>query len=211
MRNAIRRFAPNKSVPHHAGLLHHLSIVLFLLLPMGVGSGTATAQAQTRAYVTNNSSSTVSVIDTATSTVVATIPFGQLPFDIAITPDGTQAYVTPLGFNSAKTVSVVNIATNTVATILVGVNPLEVAITPDGTRAYVTNNFSDTFGRYEGDSDLYLVGLWQAAVRLVLRGYVSLAPALAWNPPSGYAEAFYCRKLVLRIDLIKFGSEDCIC
>ena len=34
MRNAIRVFAPNKSVSHHAGLLHHLSIVLFLLLPM---------------------------------------------------------------------------------------------------------------------------------------------------------------------------------
>jgi uncharacterized repeat protein (TIGR03803 family) len=28
MRTAIRLFAPNKSVPHHAGLLHHLSIVL---------------------------------------------------------------------------------------------------------------------------------------------------------------------------------------
>jgi len=44
-----------------------LLLVLFLLLSMGVGLGTATAQAQSRAYVTNNGSNTVSVIDTATT------------------------------------------------------------------------------------------------------------------------------------------------
>ena len=76
-------------------LLHRtigrLSIVLFLLLSMGVGLGTATAQAQTRAYVTNGSASTVSVIETATNTVVATIPVGAVPVGVAITPDGTRA------------------------------------------------------------------------------------------------------------------------
>ena len=126
MRNAIRLFAPNKSVPPHAGLLHHLSIVLFLLLPMGVGLGTATAQAQTRAYVTNFD--TVSVIDTATNTVVATIPVGVFPDGVAITPDGTRAYVVTEGPNA---VSVIDTATNTVvATIPVGLAPFGVAITP---------------------------------------------------------------------------------
>src|SRR5438128_7697869 len=72
----------------HRTIWQHLSIVLFLLLSMGVGLGTATAQAQTRAYVTNAADSTVSVIDTATNTVVATIPVGQTPFGVAITPDG---------------------------------------------------------------------------------------------------------------------------
>src|SRR2546422_516448 len=43
---------------------------------MGAGLGTAWAQAQTRAYVTNEGDGTVSVIDTATNTVVATIPVG---------------------------------------------------------------------------------------------------------------------------------------
>src|SRR5256886_13710269 len=88
---------PSDTGPSHQ-LLHktiwqHLSIVLFLLLSMGVGFGTATAQAQTRAYVTNESSNTVSVIDTATNTVVATIPVGAVPAAVAITPDGTRAYV----------------------------------------------------------------------------------------------------------------------
>ena len=70
----------------HRTIWQHLSIVLFLLLLMGAGLDTATAQAQTRAYVTNIISNTVSVIDTATNTVVATIPVGLAPFGVAITP-----------------------------------------------------------------------------------------------------------------------------
>lgn len=96
----------------------------------------------TRAYVTNiDQANSVSVIDTVTNTVVATIPIAG-PFGVAITPDGTHAYVTNVGSN---TVSVINTATNTVATtIAVGSSPEGVAITPDGARAYVTNNTSNT-------------------------------------------------------------------
>src|SRR5204862_4011269 len=70
----------------------------------------------------------VSVIDTATNTVVATIPVGVAPNGIAITPDGTRAYVTDDG---SDTVSVIDTTTNTViGTIPVGVGPVAVAITP---------------------------------------------------------------------------------
>jgi YVTN family beta-propeller protein len=75
--------------------------------------------------------------------VVTTIPVRGTA-GIAITPDGTQAYVTSPG---AGTDSVINTATNTVgATISLGTNrnPFGVAITPDGTRAYVTNDDSDS-------------------------------------------------------------------
>ena len=48
----------------------------------------------TRVYVTNGNDSTVSVIDTASKTVVATVGVGFLPAGVAITPDGTRAYVT---------------------------------------------------------------------------------------------------------------------
>src|SRR5712692_8814527 len=125
----------------HGTIWQHLSSVLFLLLSLGAGLGTATAQAQTSAYVTN-ASGTVSVIDTTTNTVVATIPVGLFPSGVAITPDGTRAYVvnqfvTNQGDN---TVSVIDTMTNTiVATIPVGLGAFEVAITPDGTRAYVPN------------------------------------------------------------------------
>jgi YVTN family beta-propeller protein len=122
-------------------ICQYLSIVLFLLLSMGEGFGTTTAQAQTRAYVTNFSSNSVSVIDTATNTVVATIPVGD-PYGVAITPDGTRAYV---GDTNSRTVSVIDTATNTVvATIPVGGNPYGLAITPNGTRAYVGEYLSNT-------------------------------------------------------------------
>jgi YVTN family beta-propeller protein len=80
--------------------------------------------------VTNQFDNTVSVIEAATNTVVATVPVGQGPTGVAITPNGAFAYVTNLFGN---TLSVIDIATNTVtATVLVGLVPVGVAITPSG-------------------------------------------------------------------------------
>ncbi|WP_103108862.1 YncE family protein [Brevibacillus reuszeri] len=94
------------------------------------------------AYVTNSGTlealgNTVSVINTATDTVIATVTVGNAPIGAAITPNGRRVYV-PNQFDG--TVSVIDTATNTsIATIPVGIRPLLVAITADGTRAYVTN------------------------------------------------------------------------
>jgi len=116
--------------------------IVCLLFLFGMTLVAIPAQAQARAYVTDQGSNTVSVIDTSTNTVVATIPVAGGPSGVAITPDGTRAYVTNANSN---TVSVINTSTNTVvATIPVGVFPVGVAITPDGTRAYVANFRSDT-------------------------------------------------------------------
>jgi YVTN family beta-propeller protein len=58
--------------------------------------------------------------------VVATIPVGRGPVDVAITPDGARAYVTNAGANS---VSVIDTSTNAVtATVPVGANPVNAAI-----------------------------------------------------------------------------------
>jgi YVTN family beta-propeller protein len=83
--------------------------------------------------VTDESSAAVSVIDTATNTVVAIVPVGRIPGAVAITPDGTRVYAA----NRLNTVSVIDTATNTVvATVPVGVDihPKGIAITPDGAR-----------------------------------------------------------------------------
>ena len=48
------------------------------------------AQAQARAYVTNSVSNTLSVIDTATSTVVATVLVGSTPFGVAVNRAGRR-------------------------------------------------------------------------------------------------------------------------
>ena len=89
--------------------------------------GVSAVFGQTRAYVTNALSNTVSVIDTATNTVIATVPVGFTPEGVAITPNGAFAYVA--NFNN-NTLSVIAAATNTVvATIPVGKNPFGTAIT----------------------------------------------------------------------------------
>jgi YVTN family beta-propeller protein len=82
-------------------------------------------------------SDTVSVIDTATNTVIATIPVGVAPSGVAITPDGSRVYVTN---QNAASVSVIDRSTNTViATVPVDFGPFGIAITNDGTRAYVAS------------------------------------------------------------------------
>ncbi len=100
----------------------------------------AGALAQIFAYVPNANSNNVSVINTSTNTVVATVPVGSRPGAVAITPDGSFAYV--VNFDSDN-VSVINTSTNTVvATVPVGSFPHAVAITPNGSFAYVANFLS---------------------------------------------------------------------
>ncbi|MDP9849276.1 beta-propeller fold lactonase family protein [Streptosporangium lutulentum] len=102
----------------------------------------AHAAAQTFAYITNYDSDSVSVIDTATNTVTATIAVGGHPAGAAVSLDGTRVYVANANVGSGS-VSVVDTATNAVtATIAVGVNPRGATISPDGTRLYVTNTGS---------------------------------------------------------------------
>lgn len=67
--------------------------------------------AGTFVYVTNSGSNTVSVINTATNTVVKTVPVGTVPVGVAVHPVGTHTYVANSG---STTVSVLDTATNTV-------------------------------------------------------------------------------------------------
>src|SRR5262249_24631926 len=94
------------------------------------------------AYITNLDANTVSVIDTTSNTVAATIPVGSAPWGVAVSPDGSTVYVTNFHGN---TVSVIATASNTVtATIPVGSGPFGVAVTPDGSTVYVANEFANT-------------------------------------------------------------------
>ena len=91
------------------------------------------------AYVANEiASGTVSVIDTATNLITATIAVGADPYAATITPNGSFAYVA--NNTASGSVSVINTATNIVtATVAVGADPRIVAITPNGSFAYVPN------------------------------------------------------------------------
>jgi YVTN family beta-propeller protein len=100
------------------------------VLAMGLSLMVRPAEAAPFAYVANNgfASNSVSVIDTATNTVMATVPVGSLPNEVAVTPDGKHAYVTNFSSNN---VSVIATATNkVVASAPVGSQPGGVAIIP---------------------------------------------------------------------------------
>jgi YVTN family beta-propeller protein len=121
------------------GSIIHRSILA--LVALGFTLDAPKAGADPFAYVANAGADTVSVIDTADNTVADTVPVGDFPLGVAITPDGAFAYVANA---AAGTVSVIDTLTNTVAdTVPVGDFPLGVAITPDGAFAYVTNKFSN--------------------------------------------------------------------
>ena len=98
-----------------------LCALLTALAMTGLTALPAHAAAQTFAYVANLAAGTVSVVDTATNAVTATVTVGNSPAGAAASPDGSRVYITN---NGGGTVSVIDTATNTVtATITVGTQP----------------------------------------------------------------------------------------
>ena len=94
-----------------------------------------------KVYVGNFKDNTVSVLDTAASTIVATVPVAAGPDGIAITPNGGTVFVS--GSNSS-TMSVIDAATDRVVqTIEVGKGPQGVAMVPDGRLLLVAVNGED--------------------------------------------------------------------
>ncbi len=94
------------------------------------------------AYITNQESNSLSVIDTTTDKVTTTINVGSSPVGVAINPDGTKVYVAN---SKSNDVSVIDTATNTViARVPAGSSPKGVAVSPDGKKVYVTNLASNT-------------------------------------------------------------------
>ncbi len=94
-------------------------------------------------YSTNGAGGTVTRYNAYSgATIGGNITVGASPFGVAVSPDGSKAFVTNYISN---TVSVINTATNTVtATVNVGTNPSFIAISPDGSKAFVTNLSSNT-------------------------------------------------------------------
>lgn len=100
-------------------------------------AGVALAPDGSRAYVTSQSSGTVTVLDAATGAVSGTFTAGSGSYAVAWSPDGQHAYLT---HQLDDAVSVVDTASNTVAaTVAVGAEPFGVAVSPDGARAYVSS------------------------------------------------------------------------
>ena len=71
----------------------------------------------TRVYVVDNHANNVSVIDTTTNAVVATVAVGANPLGVALNPAGTRAYVPSPDSNN---ISVIDTASNAVTVTIAG-------------------------------------------------------------------------------------------
>jgi YVTN family beta-propeller protein len=127
----------------------------------------------TRAYVTNSFrdpdlefglDGQVVVVDTATNSVLDTISLFTLPGSIAVTPDGTRAYVASAfrfwnsgygqGFLPDSSVAVIDLEAGVVSSwILVPGTAAGMAVTPDGSLVYVAIPGADSLSVIDTDTD----------------------------------------------------------
>jgi YVTN family beta-propeller protein len=117
--------------------LSSLLVAGWLLLAAALPAGAATL------YVTNTRGDSISVIDTNTFEVVATIPLGRgKPNRIAFHPDGRTAWVV---YDKSHDLGVVDAeAGKLVRRVKIGGNPYNLNFTPDGRHLLVLDWASDT-------------------------------------------------------------------
>ena len=124
--------------------LGQLAKVLVGLVCWGVSAAPASPGAPlcapTQAYIVNQGSETVSVVDLATLAVVATIPVNGKPAGVAISPGGGKVYVTA---PDAHDVAVIDTTLGAViARFAVGGGPLGIAVHPVSGAIYVADWYS---------------------------------------------------------------------
>ena len=134
-----------------------------LVSGLTIWAGNAKALNSGTIYVCNFDDDTVSVISLNTLAVVKTIPVGDGPGFVIVTPDGTKAYVANRGGNgsgNSNTVSVISTSTDTViATIPVERQPYQIAVSRDSRRVYVANRLSSTISIIDTATDMVLTNV----------------------------------------------------
>jgi YVTN family beta-propeller protein len=160
-------------------------------------------------YVTNMEGNTVSVIDTAKKAIVNTITVGIQPggvavtsdglhvyvakqtvvkaivvgevhWQIAITPDSRQAYLTNVQGNTVSVIDTTSLSV--VNTIPAGTSPTGIAITNDGRYAYVTDS---VFAVFAGSMSV-IDTTKQAVIKAIDVGYEPLAFGSFMGPESDH-------------------------
>ena len=89
------------------------------------------------AYVSNSGSDSVSIIDTNTNEIVATVATGKAPVNPTFTPDRRHVYVSN---SQADTLTIIDVETYQTSTIPAGGSqPSGLAFSPDGATLYVSH------------------------------------------------------------------------
>ena len=100
-------------------------------------SPAALVQAQPFAYITNQGSHDVSVIDLASQKVVATVPVGRSPAGVVASSRAGRVYVSN---PDSKTISVIDMREQkVVGTLSAGDGPVGIDAAPDGSRLYAAD------------------------------------------------------------------------
>ena len=102
------------------------------------------AQAQPFAYIAENSSGNVSVINTPTNAVVATVVLGAPLQGIAVNPAGTRVYATTFSGDRIFVIDTAIVALIAAIGQSAGTNPAGIAFNAAGTRGYVANVGNNT-------------------------------------------------------------------
>jgi YVTN family beta-propeller protein len=148
---------------------------------VGGSSPNSLVASRGRVYVSNGSNDSISVIDTATDAVAATISLrldprlgrlrGVIPFGLALSPDGRRLYAAEAGVNA---VAVIDTGRNEVlGHIPVGWFPSKLAVSRDGRSLIVANakgfgsgpNGGPTFK--EGPEGTYIGNLMKGTVSIL--------------------------------------------
>lgn len=124
----------------NAGRLLVLDQLVLDAAPVEIEIGTHPAHVVTdreggRAFATNAGDDTISVVDLASRTVTS-IPAGDYPHGLRLSPDGRHLLVANVEGGSVSLFDTGTLAE--VARIPVGAAPVQVAFLPDGSRAYVS-------------------------------------------------------------------------
>ncbi|HTP59310.1 MAG TPA: beta-propeller fold lactonase family protein [Spirochaetia bacterium] len=110
--------------------MKHRTIAAALVAALLLVSAALTFADAPKAYVGLFKDNAVGVIDTATNSLIRTIPIPAGPHGVVVTPDGSTVFASSDG---DSVVSVIDTATDSVtASIQVGKSPHGLAITPDG-------------------------------------------------------------------------------
>jgi YVTN family beta-propeller protein len=122
----------------------------------GVQSGVACSPAGDVVLVAASFDDQVKVVDTATNAVLASVPVGDFPLQIAFDDDGSHATVTNYFDDSYSILEIDGAATHVIGTWSRGLWPLRLAHNPVDTEMAVVHVSSKTLVRFHPETGAYL-------------------------------------------------------